>query len=190
MEMDLFNKAMKEYNQTNPASSESKEKICDIKDFYDAMTTYIHNKKPKEICLHARTIRKNGWETCLDCRLRLSRIFCDDPYSNVGGYNFTEPKEDRFTKIREIMLEMIWAIIREESLWDGLPRELSDHTRELCMTCLDHLDKNVKCHRRSLCAAVLWKKVKSLYPKSMTLTKFSKRVGVSVLTIKKLTNII
>ena len=33
--MDLFNKAMKEYNQTNPASamqpSESKEKICDIK---------------------------------------------------------------------------------------------------------------------------------------------------------------
>ena len=47
MEMDLFNKAMKEYNQTNPASSESKEKICDIKNFYDAMTTYIHNKKTK-----------------------------------------------------------------------------------------------------------------------------------------------
>ncbi len=39
MEMDLFNKAMKEYNQTNPASSENKEKICDIKNFYDAMTT-------------------------------------------------------------------------------------------------------------------------------------------------------
>ncbi len=56
--MDLFNKAMKEYNQTNPASSESKEKICDIKNFYDAMTTYIHNKKPKEICLHARTMKK------------------------------------------------------------------------------------------------------------------------------------
>ena len=89
------------------------------------------------------------------------------------------------------MLEMIWAIIREESLWDGvpseagLPRELSDYTTELCMTCLDHLDKNVKCHIRSLCAAVLWKKVKSLYSTSMTLTKFSKRVGVSVLTIKK-----
>ncbi len=77
--MDLFNKAMKEYNQTNPASamqpSESKEKICNIKNFYDAMTTYINSKKPKEICLHACTIKKNGWETCLDCRLRLSRIF-------------------------------------------------------------------------------------------------------------------
>ncbi len=196
MEMDLFSKAMKEYNQTNPASatqpSESKEKICDIKNFYDAMTTYIQNKKPKEICLHARTMRSKGWETCLDCRSRLSRIFCDNPYSNVGGYNFTKPKEDRFPKIREIMTEMIWAIIREKSLWDGvppeagLPRELSDYTRELCMTCLDHLDKNVKCHIRSLCAAVLWKKVKYLYPKSITLTKFSKRVGVSVPTINKI----
>ena len=194
--MDLFSKAMKEYNQTNPASatqpSESKEKICDIKNFYDAMTTYIQNKKPKEICLHARTMRSKGWETCLDCRSRLSRIFCDNPYSNVGGYNFTKPKEDRFPKIREIMTEMIWAIIREKSLWDGvppeagLPRELSDYTRELCMTCLDHLDKNVKCHIRSLCAAVLWKKVKYLYPKSITLTKFSKRVGVSVPTINKI----
>ncbi len=146
----LFNKAIKEYNQTNPVSSESKEKICDIKNFYDAMTTYIHNKKPKEICLHARTMSSKGWETCLDCRSRLSRIFYDDPYSNVGGYNFTKPKEDRFPKIREIMLEMIW---------DGVPRELSDHTTELCMACLDHLDKNVKCHIRSLCAAVLWKKI-------------------------------
>ena len=98
MEMDLFNKAMKEYNQNNHASSESKEKICDIKNFYDAMTTYIHNKKPKEICLHARTMRSKGWETCLDCRLRLSRIFCDDPYSNVGGYNFTKTKRRSFPK--------------------------------------------------------------------------------------------
>ena len=157
------------------------------------MTTYINSKKLKEICLHARTIKKNGWETCLDCRSRLSRIFYDDPYSHLAGY-ITKPKEDRFPKIREIMLEMIWAIIREESLWDGvspeagLPRDLSDYTTELCMTCLDHLDKNVKCHIRSLCAAVLWEKVKSLYPTSMTLTKFSERVGVSVLTIKKILN--
>ena len=179
--MDLFSKAMKEYNQNNPAPSESKEKICGVKNFYDAMKAYIHNKKPKEICLHARTMRSKGWETCLDCRLCLSRIFYDDPYSHVGGYNFTEPKEDRFSKIRKIMLEIIWAIIGEESLWD----ELSDHTMELCTTCLD-LRKTTKCHVRSLCAAVLWEKVKSLYPKSMTLTKFSKRVGVSVLTIKKI----
>ena len=136
-----------------------------MEDFYNAMTTYIDSKKPKEICLHARTIKKNGWETCLDCRSRLSRIFCNDPYSNVGGYNFTEPKECRFSRI--------------------LPLELFNHTRELCMTCLDHLDKNVKCHMRNLCAAVLWKKVKYLYPKSITLTKFSKRVGVSVPTITK-----
>ncbi len=160
-----------------------------MEDFYNAMTTYINSKKPKEICLHARTIKKNGWETCLDCRSLLSRIFCYDPYSNVGGYNFTEPKESSYSKIRKIMLEeMIWKIIKNVRTFDGedgLPCELSDHTMEFCMACLD-LEKNVKCHRRSLCAVVLWKKVKSLYPASMTLTEFSKRVGVSVPTIKKL----
>ncbi len=52
--------------------------------------------------------------------------------------------------------------------------------------CLDlELKKKVRCHRRSLCAAILWKKVKSLYPEVMTLTEFSKRVGVSVPTIIK-----
>ena len=35
-----------------------------MEDFYRAMTTYINNKKPKEICYHAHTIKKNGWETC------------------------------------------------------------------------------------------------------------------------------
>ena len=191
--MDLFEKAMTEYKQKNPTPIKKEEKISCANNFYDAMKAYIHNKKPKEICLHARTMRSKGWETCLDCRLRLSRIFYDDPYSHVGGYNFTEPKESRYSKIRKIMLEeMIWAILKKERLLEdgepleaGLPRELSDYTTELCMTCLD-LEKDVKCHIRSLCAAVLWKKVKSLYPTSMTLTEFSKRVGVSVPTIKKL----
>ncbi len=169
-----------------------------MEDFYNAMTTYINSKKPKEMCLHARTIKKNGWETCLDCRSRLSRIFHDDPYSHVGGHNITEPKVNRFPKIRETMLDIMYAISRkggigiwgEECYYEppeaGLPRELFDHTTELCTTCMD-LEKDVKCHRRSLCAALLWKKVKSLYPTSMTLTEFSKRVGVSVPTIKKLT---
>ena len=67
---------------------------------------------------------------------------------------------------------------------DGLPFELFDHLKELCLKCMD---MNVKCHMRSLCAAILWEKVKSLYPEVMTLTEFSEKVGVSVPTIKKLT---
>ena len=144
----------------------------------------------------ARTIKKDGWETCLDCRSRLSRIFCDDIYSDLRGHVVNKPKEDRFPKIRKIMNEMMWAISRKECLWDGvpcyyeppeagLPRELFDHTTELYTTCLD-LEKDVKCHRRSLCGVLLWKKVKSLYPTSMTLKEFSERTGVSVPTIKKL----
>ncbi len=168
-----------------------------MEDFYNAMTTYINSKKPKEICYHARTIKKDGWETCLDCCLRLSRIFCDDIYSDLTGY-ITKPKEDRFPKIKETMLDMMYAISRKSciGIWgeecyyeppeSGLLRELFDHTTELCRACLEH-ETNIKCHRRSLCASILWEKVKSLYPTSMTLTEFSKRVGVSVPTIKKLT---
>ena len=90
---------------------------------------------------------------------------------------------------------MMCAVIRKGSTWDGvfyyheppeagLPRELFDHMTELCTTCMD-IEKKVKCHRRSLCATILWKKVKSLYPTSMTLTEFSERVGVSVPTVIK-----
>ncbi len=67
-------------------------------------------------------------------------------------------------------------------LEDGLPSELSDHLRELCLKCMD---LSVKCNTRSLCAVILWEKVKSLYPEVMALTKFSKKVGVSVPTITK-----
>ncbi len=168
-----------------------------MEDFHRAMTTYINSKKPKEICNHERTFKWCGWRVCTECRICVSRIFCDDLYSYLSGYVVNKPKEDRFPKIRKIMIEMMCAVIRKGSTWEdgvyryheppevGLPRELFDHMTELCTTCMD-LEKDVKCHRRSLCAALLWEKVKSLYPSLMTLTEFSKRVGVSVPTIKKL----
>ncbi len=71
----------------------------------------------------------------------------------------------------------------------GLPRELFDYSEELCQVCYDYklpdgsLWKTVKrgspihCQTRSLCAAVLWEKVKLTYP--MTTNEFTKRVGVS-----------
>ncbi len=190
--MDLFDKAMKEYNQTNPAPSKSEEKTCHAKNFYDAMTTYVNSKKPK--CQHERTFYWHGWRACVECGLCIHKVFSQDPYSDVAGY-ITKPKEERFPKIIETIYEMIHSIIRQgdtcpvtgvfhylEPPDAGLPRELLDRVRELCLKCMDI---NVKCHRRSLCAAILWKKVKSLYPTSMTLTEFSKRVGVSVPTIIK-----
>ncbi len=164
-----------------------------MEDFYNAMTTYINSKKTEKICKHERTFYWCGWRACVECGLCIHRVFSQDPYSHVVGYNFTEPKKDRFPKIRKIMLEMMCAISRKGSTWDGvfyyheppeagLPRELFDHLKELCLKCMD-LEKNIKCHRRSLCATILWEKVKSLYPTSMTLTEFLKRVGVSVPTI-------
>ncbi len=122
--------------------------------FYRAMTTYIDSKKPKEICYHARTIIKNGWKTCADCGLRLSRIFCYNLYSDLTGYIVKKQKEDRRPKIRKIMIEMMCAITRKGCMWEGeycyyeppeagLPRELFDHTTELCRACLKH-ETNIK----------------------------------------------
>ncbi len=194
--MDLFDKAMKEYNQTNPASSKSKEKTLDAKNFYDAMTTYVNSKKPKKICPHERTFYWHGWRACVECGLCIHQVFCQNPYSQVAGY-ITKPKEESFPKIRKTMIDAINSVTQKKIMlngmlgWDGpledgLPFELFDHLRELCLKCMDlELNKNVKCHRRSMCAAILWEKVKSLYPDAMTLTEFSEKVGVSVPTIIK-----
>ncbi len=165
-----------------------------MEDFYNAMTTYIDSKKPKEICKHERTLYYRGWEVCAKCCINVHKTLFQDQYSNVGGYNFTEPKECRFSKIRKTMIEMIRMIVIKDrmdvrklrvdpktcEIYDAghpggdLPRELLDHLKELCLKCMD-IEKNTKCHRRSLCAAILWEKVKSLYPTSMTLTEFSKK---------------
>ncbi len=163
-----------------------------MENFYNAMTTYINSKKPK--CQHERTLYYRGWEVCAKCCINVHRTLFQDLYSNVAGYAFAAPKEDRSAKIRKTMTDAINSVTLKKinldgmSGWDGpledgLPLELLDHWNELCLKCMD---MNVKCHVRSLCAAVLWKKVKSLYPDVMTLTEFSKKVGVSVLTIIKI----
>ena len=90
--------------------------------------------------------------------------------------------------INSVTREKVWlSYCRygwDEPLKNGLPLELMDHWNELCLKCMD-LEEEVKCHKRSLCAAVLWKKVKSSYPEMMTLTEFSKKVDVSMPTIIK-----
>ena len=190
--MDLFDKAMKKYDQTNPTPSKIEEKTCHAKNFYDAMKTYVNSKKPK--CQHERTFYWHGWRTCVECGLCIHRVFSKDPYSHVAGYD-TKQKKDHIFGIREMLYDMIHSIIRQGDICPvtgvfhyfeppdaGLPRELLDCVRELCHRCMDI---SVKCHRRSLCAAVLWEKVKSSYPNAMTLTEFSEKVGVSVLTINK-----
>ena len=166
---DLFHKAMREYNQTKP----EKENACD----------------------HERTFKSSGWEICTVCFLYVRRILSQDIHSYMRGYAMNKPKESQFSKIREEMGELIDSVVRQggtcpsngvfyysEPPEAGLPRELIKHFRELCQACVEH-KTTIRCHTRSLCAALLWDKVKSLYPSSMTLTEFSDRTGVSVPTI-------
>ena len=133
--MNLFEEAMREYNQRNPKSSKKEEDICYANNFYDAMKAYVHRKTPKKICEHTRTTKSEGWETCLDCCLCLSKIFYDNPYSNIAGY-ITRQEENSFPKIKETMIEAINSVTREkvwlshsrygwdEPLRNGLPLDL------------------------------------------------------------------
>ena len=174
--MDLLNKAMKEYNQFKP--------------------------KKSEICDHEYTIKSSGWKICVTCGLYLRRILSQDVSTYLDRYSFNNSKKDRVMEIREKMSELMGMIVRESMYCEytgeshyveppeaGLPRELFDYSEELCQACCDYklpdgsLRKTVKrsspihCQTRSLCAAVLWEKVKSLYPMSMD--EFTRRVGVS-----------
>ena len=124
-----------------------------MEDFYRAMTTYINSKKPEKICKHERTFYWCGWRACVECGLCIHKVFSQDIYSHLRGY-VIKPKENRFPKIRETMLDIMCAISRKGSTWEdgvyryyeppeaGLPRELFDHMRELCLKCMD-LEKNV-----------------------------------------------
>ncbi len=174
---NLFNKAMKEYNQTKPSKS--------------------------EICDHEYTIKSSGWEICVTCGLRLRQILSQDLSSYSDRYFFNNIKKDHVVEIREKMSELMGMIVRKTridvrdlrvdqktgEIYDtgppegDLPRELFDYSKELCQVCYDYKlpDGPIHCQTCSLCAAVLWEKVKSLYPMSMD--EFRRRVGVSKLTI-------
>ena len=132
-----------------------------MEDFHNAMTTYINSKKPEKICKHERTFYWCGWRACVECGLCIHKVFSQDPYSHVAGYNFTEPKKYRFPKIRKIMIEMIRTIVVEDRIdlktgeiydaghpgGDLPPDEIFSYLSELSMTRFN-LEKKVKCHRR------------------------------------------
>ena len=179
--------------------------------FNEAMKEYKHNTSPSKenICNHEHTTKSLGWRICMICGLCLERVFSQDLNSYLDRCSFSNVKKDKRKEIRDKMDELIDAIVREHSVcWytgerfytvppeaGGLPYEFFDYSKRflICQTCYDYkLDddsvfKKVKrgspihCQARSLCAAVLWEKVKLLYP--MTLDEFVKKVGVSKLTI-------
>ncbi len=86
-----------------------------------------------------------------------------------------------------------WDVVYVDPPEAGLPYEFHKHSEELCQVCNEykllegHLWKKAKrgspirCQTHSLCAAVLWEKVKLLYPMSMA--EFAERVGISKPTI-------
>ncbi len=178
---NFFNKAMKEYNQTKP----SKSKICN----------------------HEYTIKSSGWKICVTCGLYLRRILFQDLSSYSDRYFFNNTKTDHGAEINKTMSELMGMIVRESACYEfiypdgkircdsvyveppeaGLPSELFDYLKELCQVCYDYKlpdgkrGSPIHCQTRSLCAAVLWEKVKSLYPMSMD--EFTRRVDVTKLTI-------
>ncbi len=171
---DLFDKAMKEYNQTKQEEDD-----------------------------HKHTIISSGWKICATCGLRLRQILSQE--TKIFYFDRCTPnnkKKDHVVEIREKMSELMGRIVRKSMYCEhtgesyyveppeaGLPRGFFDYLEELCQVCNDYklpdgsLRKKVKrgspihCQTRSLCATVLWEKVKSSY--SMSMTEFTRKVGVS-----------
>ncbi len=143
-------------------------------------------KEPYELCDHEYTIKKHGSRICLTCGLETREIrhVSEESYEYRVFVKNTGP--DHVVEIREKMKELMDMVVRS-------PYEFHEYSEELCQVCNEyklpegHLWKKVKrgspirCQTRSFCAAVLWEKVKSLYPMSMA--EFAKRVGVSKPTI-------
>ena len=165
-----------------------------------------------EKCNHEYTLRSKGYKTCLSCGLEKkyisqipeegheSRIFI----KNTGPDHVVEIME----KMRETMSMMIYGPHTSfcpnpeepeylefiDHQMTKLPYELYEWFEELCQVCNEyklpegHPWKKVKrgspihCRTHSLCAAVLWEKVKSLFP-AIPMVKFAKKVGVSKPTI-------
>ena len=159
-----------------------------------------------EKCDHEYTIKSLGFKICVTCGLCLKQYFSQETNYNLDRVFLKNTGPDHILEIREKMKELMGMIIREfreceytgeiyhiEPPEAGLPRELWDYSEELCKMCNDnklpagHIRKKVKrgspirCQTHSLCASVLWEKVKSLYPMSMS--EFAKKVGVSKPTI-------
>ncbi len=109
-------------------------------------------------------------------------------------------------EIMKTLTELMRCVIRQSYVTDSgdvkyynppgvdLPIELYDYKRELYHTCVEYIAPDnmltkkgrkrhfvIGCQNRSLCAAVLWKKVKSL-GLQMTIDEFSNRCGVSKAT--------
>ncbi len=143
------------------------------------------------------------------CLRRLITFSTDEYYEDENRVFIKDTGPDKFKEVRDKMNELMGMIVREsreckdtgeifyiEPPEAGLPRELYDYSKELCDECYNYALPNyhtrkkrkhkspfspIRFHTRSLCAAVLWEKVKSLY--TMSINEFSKKCGVSKSTI-------
>ena len=164
-----------------------------------------------EKCDHKYKMRTKGHKTCLSCGLEEKYLTKVSEEGYESRMYLKDAGIDHIAEIREKMRETMSMMIYgphnsfcpdpEEPEYlefidhqmTKLPDEFYEWLEELCQVCNEyklpdgHLWKKVKrgspihCRTRSLCAAVLWEKVKSLYPMSMA--EFAERVGVSKPTI-------
>ncbi len=140
-----------------------------------------------KICDHAYTIKHCVWKTCLTCGMCLKRCLSYEENSSSDRIFVENKGPDYVAEIRKKMRELMNIVVRkfckdkhtDKVLYTdppevGLPYEFYECLEELCQVCNEyklpdgHLWKEVKrgspirCQTRSLCAAVLWEKIKSL----------------------------
>ncbi len=169
----------------------------------DVIVSDSNSEEEYEKCDHEYTMRTKGHNTCLSCGLEekyLTKV-SEEGYESRMYLRDTGP--DHIVEIRREMREIMSLYTNgthyyQEEIFDhqttDIYDEFFDWSEELCQIYneyklpVGHRLKKVKrgspihCRTKSLCATVLWEKMKSEFPDE-TLTDFAKKVGVTKPTI-------
>ncbi len=166
-----FQRALREFEAQKQIKSElAKQAVVYVKG------------ETKNKCYHPYTIRSDGWKICVTCGLclrRISTFLRDEVFYDSVLLRKKEP--NRVKEMRDIFSKMLVSF-----------PFVTKYFEELCSVCKRYSDLNDSTNKlstrfriKSLCAAVLWTKVKELDTK-MTIDEFSERCGVSKYTISKI----
>ncbi len=147
--------------------------------------TYVKGET-KDKCYHPYRINHCGWKICITCGLylrRMSIFFQNEVFRD--GVLFRKEERNRLGEMRDIFSKMLVSF--------PFASEYFEELFHICKRYFDLSDSANKLPTRfrvkSLCAAVLWIKVKELGTK-MSISEFSKKCKVSKCTISKVCKLI
>ncbi len=131
-------------------------------------------EKTKEKCSHPASISHCGWEVCVSCGLYLRRakdLFQNDEHEYHDRYLFRDTTPDKTEKMKDILHEMITRVGISPSHLDNILDKCEKYVLPNEERCKGDGSIRIKVRMKTLCAVMIWEKVKKLDTK-MSMVKF------------------